>query len=134
MVVGPDWNGETPPQIKQVFRSSTQFSIAIFRTQLFTCSRHAKCGQSPVGIQIQSLSAFLKQTAPPAPPESTIPKPMPRLRRHNSGNCWILLCSLPRQDQRKSLSVRSWQVSASAPASVRHEGLSEEHKAAVLLG
>ena len=36
MVVGPDWQGETPPKgIKKVFRSSTQFSIAGYRTQLF---------------------------------------------------------------------------------------------------
>jgi hypothetical protein len=27
MVVGPDWKGETPAGIKQVFRSSTQFSV-----------------------------------------------------------------------------------------------------------
>src|SRR5713226_8749222 len=36
MVVAPDWKGATPPGIKKVFRSSTQFSIAIYRTQLFS--------------------------------------------------------------------------------------------------
>src|ERR1700704_2701887 len=35
MVVGPGWNGATPPGIKKVFRSSTQYSIAGYRTQLF---------------------------------------------------------------------------------------------------
>src|SRR5215467_11533524 len=35
MVVGPDWKGAPPPQIKKVFRSSTQFSLAGYRTQLF---------------------------------------------------------------------------------------------------
>ena len=35
MVAGPDWNGATPPGIKKVFRSSTQFSIVAYRTQLF---------------------------------------------------------------------------------------------------
>src|SRR3979411_2569096 len=35
MVVGPDWKGATPPGIKKVFRSSTQFSVAGYRTQLF---------------------------------------------------------------------------------------------------
>jgi hypothetical protein len=35
MVVAPDWKGATPPAIKKVFRSSTQFSLAIYRTQLF---------------------------------------------------------------------------------------------------
>src|SRR5436190_8995380 len=40
MVVGPTWNGATPAGIKptgikKVFRSSTQFSLAGYRTQLF---------------------------------------------------------------------------------------------------
>ena len=35
MVVGPDWKGATPAGIKKVFRSSTQFSVAGYRTQLF---------------------------------------------------------------------------------------------------
>jgi hypothetical protein len=35
MVVGPDWKGATPAGIKKVFRSSTQFAVAGYRTQLF---------------------------------------------------------------------------------------------------
>jgi hypothetical protein len=35
MVVGPEWKGTTPTGIKKVFRSSTQFSLAGYRTQLF---------------------------------------------------------------------------------------------------
>jgi hypothetical protein len=35
LVVGPDWQSQTPAGIKKVFRSSTQFSLAIYRTQLF---------------------------------------------------------------------------------------------------
>src|SRR6266487_6862791 len=35
MMAGPDWKGETPPGIKKVFRSSTQFSAVAYRTQLF---------------------------------------------------------------------------------------------------
>ncbi len=32
MVVGPDWKGATPPGIKKVFQSSTQFSAVAYRT------------------------------------------------------------------------------------------------------
>jgi hypothetical protein len=32
MVVGPEWKGETPAGIKKVFRSTTQFSVAGYRT------------------------------------------------------------------------------------------------------
>src|SRR5271170_3305714 len=35
MVSGPEWKGEKPADIKKVFSSETQFSLAIFRTQLF---------------------------------------------------------------------------------------------------
>jgi len=35
LVGGPDWNGGTPPGIKDVLRSSTEFTMAIIRTQLF---------------------------------------------------------------------------------------------------
>ena len=74
MVAGPDWKGETPPGIKKVFTSSTQFSMVIFRTQLF------KPGDMPNVIKIQNdykmqpLSAFLKQPAPPAAPAVNFPK------------------------------------------------------------
>jgi hypothetical protein len=35
LVAGPHWQGEVPAGVKGVFRSSTYFSLAIFRTQLF---------------------------------------------------------------------------------------------------
>src|SRR6195256_5852793 len=35
LVVGPDWKGATPPGVKKVFQSSTQFSAVAYRTQLF---------------------------------------------------------------------------------------------------
>ncbi len=35
LVAGPKWQGETPPGIKKVFRSTTEFSLAVYRTQLF---------------------------------------------------------------------------------------------------
>ena len=35
LVVGPDWKGGTPTGIKKVFQSTTPFTLALFRTQLF---------------------------------------------------------------------------------------------------
>ena len=35
LVVGPDWKGEKPAGIREVFSSSTPFAITIYRTQLF---------------------------------------------------------------------------------------------------
>lgn len=36
MVVGPKWQGAIPPGIKKVLRSTTEFSMILFRTQLFS--------------------------------------------------------------------------------------------------
>jgi hypothetical protein len=33
LLAGPDWKGETPPGIKQVIRSETQFVFVFYRTQ-----------------------------------------------------------------------------------------------------
>jgi hypothetical protein len=35
LVSGPEWKGETPKGIAKAFRSETQFSLVIYRTQLF---------------------------------------------------------------------------------------------------
>jgi hypothetical protein len=45
LVVGPDWKGETPAGIKKVFTSTTPFTLALIRTQLFnptTCRTSRK--------------------------------------------------------------------------------------------
>jgi hypothetical protein len=61
MVVGPDWKGATPPGIKKVFRSSTQFSVAGYRTQLFNPDDLDNVKKVQAGYKAQTLSAYLKQ-------------------------------------------------------------------------
>jgi hypothetical protein len=61
MVVGPDWKGATPPGIKKVFRSSTQFSLAGYRTQLFDVNDLENVKKVQAGYKVQTLSAYLKQ-------------------------------------------------------------------------
>jgi hypothetical protein len=63
MVVGPDWKGETPPHIKKVFRSSTQFSLAGYRTQLFNPADMKNVEKIQAGYRVQTVSAYLKQPA-----------------------------------------------------------------------
>jgi hypothetical protein len=63
MVVGPDWKGATPPGIKQVFRSSTQFSVAGYRTQLFNPNDLDNVKKVQAGYKVQTLSDYLKQPA-----------------------------------------------------------------------
>jgi len=74
MVAGPDWKGETPPGIKKVFRSTTQFSAGAYRTQLFNPADMPNVVKVQAGYKAQPLSAYLKQPAPPAAPAIDFPK------------------------------------------------------------
>jgi hypothetical protein len=67
LVAGPDWKGSAPDGIKKVFRSETQFSFIIFRTQLFGPNDIANVKKVQAGYKVQTLSKFAKQPAPPAP-------------------------------------------------------------------
>ena len=64
MVVGPDWNGATPPGVKKAFRSSTQFGLTIFRTQLFAPDDIVNVEKVQAGYKARPLSAYIGQPAP----------------------------------------------------------------------
>src|ERR1700680_4785122 len=74
MVVGPDWKGTTPPGIKKVFRSSTQFSVAGYRTQLFNADDLDNVKKAQAGYKVQTLSGYLNQPPPPRAPAIDFPK------------------------------------------------------------
>jgi hypothetical protein len=74
MVVGPDWKGAAPPGVKKVFRSSTQLSLAGYRTQLFNPDDLDNVKKVQAGYKVQTLSKYLKQPAPPAAPAINFPK------------------------------------------------------------
>lgn len=63
MVVGPDWKGATPPGIRKIFRSTTQLSAAVYRTQLFNPDDLDNVKKIQAGYKAQPLSAYLKQPA-----------------------------------------------------------------------
>jgi hypothetical protein len=69
MVVGPDWKGEKPAGIKKVFTSTTPFTVAGYRTQLFNAGDMPNVVKVQAGFKAQPLSGFLKQPAPPAAPK-----------------------------------------------------------------
>jgi hypothetical protein len=74
MVAGPDWKGQTPAGIKKVFRSTTQFSVAGYRTQLLNPADMPNVVKIQAGYKAQPLSAYLKQSAPAAAPAVDFPK------------------------------------------------------------
>jgi hypothetical protein len=74
IVVGPSWKGATPSGIRKVFQSGTQFSLCIFRTQLFNSDDLDNVRKVQAGYKAQTLSQYLKQPAPPPAPAIDFPK------------------------------------------------------------
>jgi hypothetical protein len=74
MVAGRNWQGETPAGINKVFRSETQFSLVIYRTQLFDATDIDNVKKIQASYKAQTLSAYLGKPAPPPVPEIDWPK------------------------------------------------------------
>lgn len=74
MVVGPNWKGEKPAGIKQVFHATTQFSLAGFRTQLFNPADMPNVEKIQAGYKAQTLSAYLGKPSPAPAPKINFPK------------------------------------------------------------
>ncbi|MEE4111090.1 MAG: DUF1254 domain-containing protein, partial [Halieaceae bacterium] len=66
LIVGPGWKGDKPAGIDKVFQSSTPFSLTVIRTQLFNPDDMPNVIEVQAGYQLQPLSVFLNQPAPPA--------------------------------------------------------------------
>jgi hypothetical protein len=64
LIAGPDWKDEAPPGVKPVFRSSTQFSLAVFRTQLLNPGDIANLARVQMGYKAVPLSTYLGKPAP----------------------------------------------------------------------
>ena len=75
LVAGPRWQGETPKGITKVFQSTTDFSLAVFRTQLFNAGDMAGVIKVQNGYKVQPLSSYLKQPAPAAPTRQVLCAP-----------------------------------------------------------
>jgi hypothetical protein len=74
LVVGPGWTGSKPDGIEQVFQSTTDFSLLIFRTQLFDANDMENVKKVQAGYGARPLSTFLGQSAPTAAAEISMPK------------------------------------------------------------
>jgi hypothetical protein len=135
MVVGPDWNGETPAGIKKVFRSTTQFSVAGYRTQLFGPADMPNVVKIQAGYKVQPLSAYLKQPAPPAPPEIIFPKIDKEMVKTNFFDYLdFALQFAPPGPEEKEIRAKLARIGIGAGKTFDFKNLSLEHKAEVALG
>jgi hypothetical protein len=134
MVVGPDWKGETPPGIKKVFRSTTQFSLAGYRTQLFNAADMPNVVKVQAGYKVQTLSAYLHRPTPPAAPAVNFPKVNADLVK--TGFFEYLDFALqfaPPGPEEEAIRAKLARIGIGAGKTFDFKDLSPAHKAAVAL-
>ena len=135
MVVGPDWKGTTPPGIKKVFRSGTQFSLAGYRTQLFNAADIPNVVKVQAGYKVQLLSAYLKQPAPPPAPAIDFPKIDKELVKTNFFQYLdFALQFAPAEANEKDIRAKLARIGVGSGKTFDFKDLSLEHKAEVGVG
>ncbi len=135
MIVGPDWQGGTPPQIKQVFHSSTPFSAVIFRTQLLDAADMPNVIKVQAGYKVQPLSAYLKRPAPPAPPAIKYMKANADIAKSEFFAVLdYALQYIPSSTEEAGIRAKLASIGIGPGKTFEMKDLSLEHKAAVLLG
>jgi len=79
LITGPGWKGETPKGIKSVISCETELMTLVGHTQLFNPMDLPNVKRIKAGCQIQPLSQFLSQPAPPAAAAISLLTPMKRV-------------------------------------------------------
>ena len=74
MVAGPRWQGDKPKGVGRIFRSETDFSLGLIRTQLFNAGDIENVKKIQAGYRALPLSKFLGQPAPAASAPINWPK------------------------------------------------------------
>ncbi|MGO4394703.1 DUF1254 domain-containing protein [Variovorax sp. M-6] len=132
MVTGPSWKGATPAGIRKVFPSETQFMLAIYRTQLFDAADMPNVKKVQAGYKVEPLSAFLKQTPPPAAPDIQFPAwNEDALKTGFASYLDFLMKFTPEVPVEKDMRARFASIGIGPGKKFDFSQLDEEHKAAV---
>ena len=135
LVVGPDWKGEKPAGIREVFTSTTPFALTIFRTQLFDADDMPNVVNIQAGYNVEPLSAFLNQPAPEAAPKiDFFPATTAGIKENFYAYLNAALEFVPVTPETKELRGRLASIGIGPGKMFDFKDLSLEHKAAVLLG
>jgi len=73
MVTGPNWKGDAPPAIGTIFHAETEFSLAIYRLELFGSADVGTAKVIQAQYRVEPLSSFAKQRPPAAPAKPDFP-------------------------------------------------------------
>ena len=135
LVVGPDWKDGTPSGIKKVFRSTTPFTLAVIRTQLFNAGDMLNVEKIQSGYKAQPLSAFLKQSAPPAAPKiNFLPATTAGIKDNFFQYLDAALQFVPETPKDKAIRAKLARIGIGPGKTFVFKDLSLEHKAEILVG
>ncbi|MBR1214084.1 DUF1254 domain-containing protein [Bradyrhizobium sp. JYMT SZCCT0180] len=135
MVVGPNWQGATPPGIKKVFQSSTQFAFAAIRTQLFNPEDMPNVVKVQAGYKAQPLSAYLKQPVTTASAAIDFPKVDAELVKKNFFEYLdFALQFAPAGPEERTIREKLARIGVGAGKTFNFKDLPLEHKLEVGLG
>jgi hypothetical protein len=135
LVVGPDWKGATPTGIKQVFRSTTPFTLTLFRTQLFNPGDMPNVEKIQAGYKVQPLSAFLKRPALPAAPKiEFLPATTAGIKDNFFQYLDAALQFVPETPRDKAVRAKLARIGIGPGKTFDFKDLSLEHKAEILVG
>ena len=135
LVVGPRWKGDKPAWAKEVFHSTTDFSLVAFRTQLFNSGDMPNVEKVQAGYVVQPLSAHDKQPAPPAAASVEWPKIDKDLVKTEFFEYLdFALQFAPAGPEEAEIRTRLASIGVGPDKKFNFKDLSAEHKAAILIG
>ena len=135
MVVGPDWKGTAPSGIKKMFRSSTQFSVAGYRTQLFNPDDLDGVKKVQASYKVQTLSAYLNQPPPTPATAVDFPKIDKDLVKTNFFDYLdFALQFAPAQENEKEIRAQLARIGVGPGKTMNFKDLPLEQKAEIALG
>ena len=127
LVAGPGWDGEAPAGVQKVFRSETEFVLAVYRTQLFRPDDLENVKKVQAGYKVQPLSAFLGQPAPAAAPAIDFIKPLSPDEQKTSPEFFnivsFILRFCPTHPSEVGLMARFAEIGVGAGKSIDVDGL-----------
>ncbi|MFZ4681130.1 MAG: DUF1254 domain-containing protein [Terrimicrobiaceae bacterium] len=134
LVVGPDWKGEKPAGIKEVFRSTTPFSLVAYRTQLINPDDMPNVVKVQSGYKVQPLSQYLNQPAPSAAPKiDFVPANTAGIKENFFEYLDAALEFVPETPESKDIRAKLARIGVGPGKTFAFKDLSVEHKAAILL-
>ncbi|WP_455274409.1 DUF1254 domain-containing protein [Rhizobium herbae] len=134
LVVGPDWKGEMPTGIKKVFQSTTPFTLALIRTQLFNPNDMPNVEKIQAGYNAQPLSAFIKHAAPTAAPTiEFLPATTAGIKDNFFQYLDAALQFVPETPRDKEIRAKLAKLGIGPGKTFEFKDLSFEHKAEILV-